>query len=190
MHKITTLTLGALLLTSSAVASEFEPAMQAFLDGQISNWAQSEEVVAAILAQNAKNSGLSESDIIARDTTWRAEVGTGSTPSISAVLDHPASDFLREQVTASGGAITEVFIMDMMGLNVAASAVTSDMWQGDEDKFTATYSVGADAVHFGEVEFDESTQTFQGQISLTIVDPSTREPIGAMTVGVDAEALL
>jgi hypothetical protein len=80
--------------------------------------------------------------------------------------------------------------MDRHGLNVAASAITSDMWQGDEAKFTETYSIGAGAVHFSEVELDESTQRYQAQISVTIVDPSSGEPIGAMTVGVDAEALL
>jgi hypothetical protein len=101
-----------------------------------------------------------------------------------------AADFLRGQVDASGGRITEVFIMDRHGLNVAASAMTSDMWQGDEAKFTETYSMGAGAVHFSEVELDESTQRYQAQISVTIVDPSSGEPIGAMTVGVDAEALL
>jgi hypothetical protein len=68
--------------------------------------------------------------------------------------------------------------------------MTSDMWQGDEAKFTETYSVGAGAVHFSDVELDESTQRYQAQISLTIVDPASGEPIGAMTVGVDAEALL
>lgn len=177
-------------LYTPAFASEFEPAMQAFLETQISAWAQSDVIVDAIVAQNATNGALDEPQIIAMDEVWRAEVGTASTPTISPVLDHPAAAFLREQVAASGGTITEVFIMDMVGLNVAASDVTSDMWQGDEAKFTATYSVGADAVHFGDVEFDESTQSFQAQISLTIVDPATGAPIGAMTVGVNADALL
>lgn len=180
----------AALLATPALSSEFEPAMQAFLESEISAWAQSDEIVNAIIAQNAVNGTLGEAEIIALDNTWRAEVGTGSTPTITPVLDHPASEFLRDQVAAAGGMITEVFIMDMVGLNVAASDTTSDMWQGDEDKFTATYGVGAGAVHFGDVEFDESTQTYQGQISLTIVDPATGQPIGAMTVGVNADALL
>ena len=41
-----------------------------------------------------------------------------------------------------------------------------------------------------EVEFDESTQTFQGQVSVTIVDPASGEAIGAMTLGLNAEALM
>jgi hypothetical protein len=80
--------------------------------------------------------------------------------------------------------------MDRHGLNVAASAMTSDMWQGDEAKFTETYSIGAGAVHFSEVELDESTQRYQAQISRHHRRSVLGEPIGAMTVGVDAEALL
>lgn len=189
MRSLSYIASGAILLATTANASEFEPAMQSFLENEIASWAQSEVIVQAIMDQNVENGGLSEDSIIALDTQWRGEVGMGATPTISAVLNHPTSDFLREQVAASGGVITEVFIMDMVGLNVAASDVTSDMWQGDEDKFTATYSIGPDAVHFGDVELDESTQAFQGQISLTIVDPSSGEAIGAMTVGVNAEAL-
>ena len=105
------------------------------------------------------------------------------------MLENDAATFLREQVEASGGVITEVFIMDARGLNVAASATTSDFWQGDEAKHSETYGKGVDAVHFGEVEFDESTQSYQGQISMTLTDPATGEAIGALTVGVDAEAL-
>jgi hypothetical protein len=124
------------------------------------------------------------------DTQWRGEVGSSDTPTITPVLSGAAADFLRQQVEASEGRITEVFIMDARGLNVAASAVTSDYWQGDEAKFSETYGRGADAIHFGDIEFDESTETYQGQISITIMDPATGQAIGAMTVGVDAEALM
>lgn len=176
--------------TLSAHANEFAPAMQEYLDTQIMGWAQSEAIVAAIIAQNAQNAGVDQARIDALDTAWRAEVGASDTPTITPVLNNSASDYLRERVANAGGTITEVFIMDAHGLNVAASNITSDYWQGDEDKFQKTYGVGAGARHLGEVEFDESTQTYQGQISITIVDPATGQPIGAMTVGVDAEALL
>lgn len=63
--------------------------------------------------------------------------------------------------------------MDARGLNVAASDVTSDYWQGDEEKFSATHEVGAGALHISDVEMDKSTQRYQGQISLTISDPAT-----------------
>jgi hypothetical protein len=181
--------LAAMAATPSA-ANEFGPALQAFLDTEIMDWSQSAEIVGAIQGQNVENAAMDQAGIDALDLAWRAEIGTNATPTIDPVLQSAAAEFLRSRVDASGGRITEVFIMDQHGLNVAASAMTSDMWQGDEAKFTETYSVGAGAVHFSEVELDESTQRYQAQISLTIVDPATGGPIGAMTVGVDAEALL
>lgn len=79
--------------------------------------------------------------------------------------------------------------MDAHGLNVAASGTTSDYWQGDEAKFTETYSRGAGAIHVGDVEFDESASGYLGQVSAPIVDPATNTVIGAITVGLNAEML-
>ena len=79
--------------------------------------------------------------------------------------------------------------MDNRGLNVATAGLTSDYWQGDEAKFTETFGKGAGAMQIGEVEFDESSQTYSVQVSLTIVDAKTATPIGAMTIALNAEAL-
>jgi len=72
---------------------------------------------------------------------------------------------------------------------VALSDVTSDYWQGDEAKWQMTYGEPAGTVHLGDVELDESTQTYQSQVSFPIFDPETGEGIGAVTVGVDLSAL-
>lgn len=180
----------ACLATPSFATNEFEPALRAYLENEVRSWAQSPVLVDAIRAMNAERSGYDQAQIDAMDTAWRAEVGAASTPTITPIIENDAAAFLRDQVAASGGRITEVFIMGAHGLNVASSGLTSDMWQGDEAKFTASFGAGADGVHIGDIELDESTQSYQGQISLTIVDPDTGEPIGAMTVGVDAESLL
>ncbi len=187
------MTLPCLLLAIAAspvAADDFTPAMQDFLDSEASAWLDSDILVQAIRTQNAATGGYDQSQIDALDLAWRAEVGHSETPTITPVLNNVAADFLRQQVANSGGRITEVFVMDNRGLNVAASDVTSDYWQGDEAKFTETYGAGPGAVHFGDVEFDESSQTYQGQISVTISDPDTGLPIGAITIGVDAESLL
>ena len=190
MYKSLTPVAALFALSVAAQANDFAPAMQSYLDDEIREWAMSDQIVAAINAQNAMTSGYDQSTIDQLDQKWRAEVGAADTPTITPVLEGAAAEYLREQVAAAGGRITEVFIMDAQGLNVAASSVTSDYWQGDEAKFSETYGNGADAVHLGDIEFDESTETYQGQISLTIVDPATGQAIGAMTVGVDAESLM
>ena len=171
-------------------AAEPDAAMQSFFETHIQPWSGDAVLTGAIAAQNARTGGFGASEIATLDETWRAEVGTGSSELVDSVLMNAAADFLRAQVEASGGMLTEVFIMDSHGLNVAASAPTSDYWQGDEAKFQKTYDVGPTAVHFSEIEFDESSQTYQAQISMTLTDPATGEAIGAMTVGIDAEAFM
>lgn len=190
MKTLVTSAVLAIGFATSASANEFAPAMQDFYASEIANWAASPILVDAIVAQNSRTMAYDQAQIDALDLTWRAEVGGSDSPTITPVLLNAASDFLRDRVNSSGGRITEVFIMDARGLNVAASDVTSDYWQGDEDKFTETHGLGAGALHFSEVELDESTQRYQGQISLTISDPATGQPIGAMTVGVDADSLM
>lgn len=176
------------MLAAPAFAADPTAAMTSYVRESIMAWTSDAALVDAVIVRNGETAGLSEDDIIALDNQWRAEVGTASTPTIDSVIGTGASEFLRQQVTASGGIITEIFVMDQRGLNVASSGVTSDYWQGDEDKFQQTYSVGPDAFHVSEVEFDESAQTYQGQVSFTLNDPATGAVIGAVTVGLNAEA--
>lgn len=176
-------------LTVPAGAEDASAAMEAYLQSHIAPFAEDPAVIAAVKDQNARTGDIDQAEIDRLDLVWRAEIGQPDSPMIASVLNIAASDFLRGQVEAAQGAITEVFVMDAKGLNVAASSVTSDYWQGDEAKFSETFSRGAGAHHFSDIELDESTDVYQGQISLTLTDPETGAPIGAMTVGVNAEAL-
>jgi hypothetical protein len=177
------------LLAQTAWSADYKGAMQAFLDSSIRTWSEDPSIVAAIEAANTERAGYDQAKIDSLDAAWKAEVGQPATPTITPVMANAASDFLRKQVEASGGKITEAFVTDNKGLNVAVTAPTSDMWQGDEDKFSKVFPNGAAGVFVGDVEQDESTQTYQGQISISIVDPASKEVIGTLTVGVNADAL-
>ncbi len=180
----------AMTVAPAAHAIDVENAVAAFLDGTIRGWAAEPVLLDAVTAQNGTTAGFDAAHIDALDQEWRAQVGQSPAPVIDPVLGNPAADFLRAQVMASGGMVTEVFVMDSVGLNVAASGVTSDYWQGDEAKFTETYARGPGAVHVSDVEFDESTQSYSVQVSIPLTDPATGAVIGAMTVGLNAEAFL
>ncbi|MCK0096948.1 type IV pili methyl-accepting chemotaxis transducer N-terminal domain-containing protein [Yoonia sp. F2084L] len=164
--------------------------LEAYADSELSTWLDNPELIAAIKAQNARHAGLSEDEVIALDQQWRAEAGDGGGPLISELLEHPVSAWLRGQQNATAGFVTEVFIMDDKGLNVAQSVETSDYWQGDEAKWQETYLVGPDALHISEVEFDDSTGFYQSQASISIKDPATGEVIGAVTFGVNVQNLM
>jgi hypothetical protein len=146
-------------------------------------------VIDAIKAQNAKHASLAEGDIDKLDKQWRAEAKSGAGPLVDSVLANALSKHLMGFKQAGQGLYTEVFVMDSKGLNVGQSDVTSDYWQGDEAKFQKTFPAGPRAVFVDKVEFDESSQSYQSQISMTVVDPATNEPLGAVTVGVSVDNL-
>ncbi len=167
-----------------AVANDYAEQLASFAEDARA-WATDPAVIAAIKAQNVTTADYDQEEIDALDQDWRAQVGASDAPLINEVAAHDVSGYLAEQRDASEGLITEIFVMDRVGLNVAMSDTTSDYWQGDEAKFLETFGVGADAVHISEVELDESTQTYQSQVSFALVDPENGDVIGAVTIGVD-----
>ena len=180
----------SLLAPVAAQADDFAAAMETFVTENAANWASDPMFVAAIRAQNLETAGYDQTRIDELDALWRGQVGSADAALIQEVMANPAAIYLRQQVEAMGGSVTEAFIMDQHGLNVAASHVTSDYWQGDEAKYQETFARGPGQVHYGDIELDQSTQTVQGQVSMTIVDDATGEPIGAMTIGINLTALM
>ena len=154
----------------------------------VASWLNSKIVINAIKRQNADNASLPQTKIDALDKRWRSERKQAARPLIDSVMKRPLSRFLAKIQGKSKGLITEVFVMDNKGLNVGQSAVTSDYWQGDEAKWKKTFLVGPQAVHIGNIEFDESTQKFQSQLSLPIRDDRNGKVIGAITLGIDLSA--
>ena len=181
---------GALLVTSALAAEPHEAPMRVFADDTVIGWISDTTVINAVKAQNRRNATLSQAEIDAMDKQWRSETKSSQRPLIDKILANEVSGFLKKAKSRTGGLVTEVFVMDNRGLNVGQSDMTSDYWQGDEAKWKKTYLVGPDAMFIDEVEHDESTQTFQSQLSMSIRDPETGEVIGAITVGIDVEALL
>jgi hypothetical protein len=170
-------------------ASEFDGRLREFATAELGAWVADPVLLDAIRAQNSRHAALTQAQIEELDATWQAEVGAPHAPMIGAMLDRAESKHLKGRAQELGGLVTEVFVMDNRGLNVAQSDVTSDFWQGDEAKWTDTYKAGPDAIHVSEVELDESTQTYQSQVSMTVVDPATGAAIGAMTFGIDVAQL-
>ena len=189
-HPILTVAASALLAFSSAAFSNAQTeALQDLGKNAFPSWLKNDVLVELVKKQNAKNSGLSEAEIIALDKQWRAETEASTQPMIEGVLSNSLSSYLAKVKDESQGLYTEIFVMDSKGLNVGQSDVTSDYWQGDEAKWKKTFLEGAGAVHVGEIEMDESTQQFQAQVSVSVVDPASGVVIGAVTVGVNVDAL-
>ncbi len=171
----------AAIVSVDAQANDMAAAARAFVEDRFAAVLTAPQVVSAIEAQNKEHEGLSPDRIIELDNAWRA----GDASLIDGILSNALSKYLETVVADSEGAFSEIFVMDFKGLNVGQSAKTSDYWQGDEAKWKETFVNGT--VHISDVEEDESTQTFQVQVSMPIMHNGTA--IGAITFGIDVAAL-
>ena len=179
----------ALLFAGSAGAQQDIriTAVAGYVEANVRPWLTEPAIVNAVIAQNAAHSRLNQAEIQDLDARWRAEILSTKRPLIDATLSNPLSLYLKGQQRATEGLITEIFVMDNRGLNVGQSDITSDYWQGDEAKWLKSFGTGV--LHIEDAERDESTQLMQSQASLPIRDPKTGAVIGAITVGVNLDAL-
>ncbi|MCK0153756.1 PDC sensor domain-containing protein [Alcanivorax sp. S6407] len=173
----------ALCMCGSAQADDASNELVNFGRTQAAHIAARADVIAQVEIQNQISAMLSEDDIALLDSRWQQEFGSSDSPLIHRLTNNPLSDALRTMQLSSNELITEIIIMDNRGLNVAQSSITSDYWQGDEAKWQQTFQLGPGAEHVGEMKQDDSTGSFQIQVSRTITDRNG-QAIGAVTVGV------
>ncbi|WP_052065419.1 hypothetical protein [Thalassospira australica] len=154
----------------------------------IREWLANPVVGLSINSQNKLRENMSQDEIDAADTQWRAEREADDQPLVAGILTNPLSSYLTQIQARSGGLYAEIFVMDAVGLNVGQSSITSDFWQGDEAKFQNTYPNGPDAVFIDEAEYNEDSDTWRSQLNLTMSD-ANRQPIGAVTIEVNLNEL-
>lgn len=135
----------------------------------------------AIRDQNRMERSLDEIKQI--DAEWRA----GTSPLIKELQENKAGSFLKNIIIQQADVYSEAFLTDEQGANVAAYPATSDFWQGDEEKFTASFQDGKGQIFIGPVEYDESTQANAVQISVPMEYNDTT--IGVLVIGVKVSVL-
>jgi len=138
-------------------------------------------VVRAVEAQNSQNLSLAE--IKKRDKIWTGD-GDSSKALIREITKNNVARYFQRRVE-NNSAIDEVFLTDNRGANIAAYPPTSDYWQGDEEKWTASFNGGNGVVFIGPLELDASTNKTLVQISAPIV--SNEETIGVLVLGVSVD---
>lgn len=170
---------------TQALAQTPEPNVKALVSpavmDEMRKLIDSDIVRISIKAQNQQHQKLPQAEIDALDTQWRAEREKDDKPLIAATLSNPLSVYLARIQGRSLGLYAEIFVMDQNGLNVGQSSVTSDFWQGDEDKFQKTFNVSPDAVFIDAAEWDDEAKIWRGQVSFTVTD-TEKKPIGAVTM--------
>lgn len=89
--------------------------------------------------------------------------------------DTAASKMLKQYQDASGGRIAEFFVTDARGGNVCQTALTSDWFQGDEEKFTNVAERAPDAAdrrdpYYAEPKRDDTVGQTGIQVSIPLFD--------------------
>jgi hypothetical protein len=183
MQKLTTLLMSAVLMFTFSTAMAGEAAPQKvvdFVNSEVAKLGSDPVIVAATKAQNAK--GTSLGDIKSLDDKWKAHAGTADY--MQALMDSECGKHMAAYQDKNSF-VAEMFLTDNQGANVAMTGKTSDYWQGDEAKFTKSFTGGAGTVFMGDVEFDDSTQVYVVQASIPVVDGG--KVIGVLVVGIDVD---
>lgn len=134
-------------------------------------------------AQNAQKVPLA--DIKKLDQEWTA--AEAELPIQKEKMSNAAAEAIRG-IAKGLSPLREIFAMDDQGANVGQNNLTSDFWQGDEDKWQKSFAGGKGGVDVGKAKFDKSANTTQQQVSLPLID-ADGTVVGAITFGVAIDAL-
>ena len=177
---ILALSMIALPLASYAEQPQIYDIIDSDLDKKIADILNNEIVVRSIQIQNKNHENLKQNDINDLDQEWRRQTKVENQPLISSLLNRPLSAYLTRIQAHSGGIFTEIFVMDNKGLNVGQSSMSSDFWQGDEDKWQKTYLKSANQKFIDEPEFNEKRDVWVVQYNIAITDNEGKN-VGAAT---------
>ncbi|MFG1497527.1 hypothetical protein ABMA57_12915 [Saccharospirillum sp. HFRX-1] len=155
---------------------------------QLSQWQQADWMRQALRRQNRLNQRLTTTDIERLDQQWRAEVDQPDGDLVNELMSSELSIRLAYIQAQQQGIFSELFITDKFGLNAGASEPTSDYFQGDEAIFQH-FGDSQARYYIGELEYDESSRTFQVKISVP-VRAADGEFLGVLVAGVDVEQAL
>jgi len=157
---------------------------------KITQWGKLPGLDVLLKRKNSQSSLLMSADITIKDSEWIRAFAKQDDKFASTLVDETISSELRKIKEQEKGVITEIIITDARGLNAAISDMTSDYWQGDEEKFTRVFATPPNTLYFSGISYDESTRHFQLQISTPLYGQSTKEAMGVMVIGVDVEKIL
>lgn len=147
------------------------------------------EIVNAVVQQNSNNKSKSVNQLKKIDGQWQLAFKVGDTKLSKTIVNQNISLLLKQLSAASSELLSEIIIMDERGYNVAIAEMTSDYWQGDEEKFTLVYSKPEQTIFFEHIKYDASSKRFQVQVSAPLYD-TQKKAIGAVTLGVDVDKAL
>ncbi|WP_291739303.1 MULTISPECIES: hypothetical protein [unclassified Limnobacter] len=149
---------------------------------EIKALANKPEVIEAIKASNARQ--LGKERIMELDERWIKL--KGRLPEADQIMNSKVSALLTAAMNKQSY-FKEAILTGNQGETVAMNMVTTDYWQGDEEKFTAIFDTNLPSrkpdSHISRARWDDSTKAMIAQVSVPVYDGDYM--IGTLTVGVD-----
>ena len=156
---------------------------------ELMGWLNDPVILDAIRAHNDETRDMTHEVLHAQNAQWVDELAAGAGPLMDDVLNNPASDRLKDMKAATSDIVTEVFIMDMRGTNVAESEPTTAYWHLNEERFQAVSNGQTDAIYVSDVHLEPGGEVYQAEVSLPITDPETGQQIGVASFGVNVQSM-
>jgi hypothetical protein len=105
------------------------------------------------------------------------------------ILTSPPSQFLAELVK-NDSTYREVLVTDRDGRLVAASNLTSDYFQADEDWWKSAFDNGRGRISVSDVSRDESANVYAFEVAVPVLNPQGNDVAGIMKVVADSREML
>ena len=177
------------LLASPGANDMIDAPVRDYARRTLAEWLDDPVIIDAIRAHNIETENMTPEQLSALNQQWTTELENGSGPLIDKVLNNPASDILKEMKETTSDIITEVFVMDLRGTNVAESEPTVNYWHLEEERYQAISNSKDDTIYVSDVHLEVGGEIYQVEASLPINDPDTGERIGVASFGVNVQSM-
>ena len=125
----------------------------------------------------------------AKDMDAKLQADRKSVSAASGLHTNPAAEFLADLIKQDS-VYREILVTDRHGRLVAASNLTSDYMQADEDWWIRSFDEGRGRVSVSDVRRDDSAQVYAFEIAVPVHAPGTDDLAGIMKIVADSRELL
>lgn len=150
----------------------------------IQTWTRNTILLQHLQRLNDDRSSWPAEEVEAIEAAWRQTDHPLQEPDLIQHLDPELARQLSQWQEQQNGVVSEIFVTDANGWLAATVEATSDFIQSDERIFQSVAD-GDRRWHVSTIRYDESSQLFQSQISIPVLEDGTL--LGVLVVGIDVE---
>jgi signal transduction histidine kinase len=159
---------------------------------QVEQFALCGRLSAGVQVADRDYAGLSEQEVTdmlqRRDRVWVDPSDAGRDALVRKCLDNPAAAELRLFQSTVPKRYAEIILTDRTGALHAATNLTTDYYQADEEWWQRAYADGAGQTFVGQLGFDESSGTYTLDVATPVRGPGGKV-LGILKVSHDVNVL-